>query len=133
MINALIGDDDRETLITAAVESLFDPHKVILEEHAIGIDFAKEKLMGPFHKHFLLEHIVSGAMAASVPARATRHAFARDKKTGVAKGVTVDDVLKSVNDLFEENRRLEHEFALAEFREQFLNEAKVKHDQANAA
>lgn len=126
----LIGDDPIEQLVFAAVESLFDPHKVIAEAHAIGIDFAehefKDAIKNMGDKHFLLEHIVSGAMAASVPGRAKRYAFARDKADGVARGVTVSDVVRAVNDLFDENKGLEHTFALNEFRREFMEEVKAK-------
>lgn len=119
--------DDRESLVMAAVESLFDPHKVILEDHLIKVNWKAtsmdELIADKLDKHFLLEHIVSGAMAASIPARATRYAFNRDKETGVAKGVTVADVVRAVGVLFEENRNLDHSYALREFREDFMKEA----------
>jgi SpoVK/Ycf46/Vps4 family AAA+-type ATPase len=114
-----------ESLVMAAVEGLFDPHKVLMEAHAIGIDFEKQKLKDFHNKHFLLEHIVSGAMATSIPARAKRYAFARDRDSGTITGVQVMDVIRAVNDLFEENKRLTHEFALNEFREQFMIEAQA--------
>ncbi len=114
-----------DQLVFAAVESLFDPHKIILEAHLLGINF-EEKNIKHDHKHFLLEHIISGAMAASIPRRSIRYAFTRDKIKGKANGVTVDDVVKAVNDIFEENRGLEHQFALEEFREQFYEETMAK-------
>lgn len=123
----LLGADTAEALVFAALESLHDPHKVIIEAHAIGIDFEEQKV-DTHDKHFLLSHIVSGAMAASIPARATRLAFARDKLDGVAKGVTVADVVKAVNDLFEENKNLDHAFALNEFRQEFMAELRAKHE-----
>lgn len=121
----LCKEDTEEMLVMAAFESLHDPHRVIMEAHAIGVDFAKEELKEVHNKHFLLEHIVSGAMAVSIPARAKRFAFARDKLTGKVSGVTVSDVVKAVDALFEENKRLDHSYALAEFREEFMAEAKA--------
>lgn len=123
----LCAEPDIETLVMAAVEALFDPHKVIMEDHLIRVNWKAqsidELIADKLDKHFLLEHIISGAMAASIPARAKRLAFHRDKETGEAKGVVVGDVLKAVNLLFEENRNLDHSFALAEFREEFMKEA----------
>jgi len=118
--------DSLEDLVFAAVESLHDPHKVIIEFHALGINLEatemKDVLKDVKQKHFLLEHIVSGAMAASIPARATRYAFARDKANGTAEGITTADVVACVNDLWIENRGLEHSFALNEFRAEFMAE-----------
>lgn len=126
----LCAEADIETLVMAAVESLFDPHKVIQEDHLVKINWKAqsmdELIADKLDKHFLLEHIVSGAMAASIPARAKRFAFKRDKATGVAKGVTTMDVVQAVGVLFEENKRLDHAFALAEFREDFMQEAKAR-------
>lgn len=107
-----LGDDTIEQLVFAAVESLFDPHRIILEAHAIGVDLKEHKLKDKGAKHFLLEHIVSGAMAASIPNRAKRYAFTRDKAGGKVTGVNVSDVIKAVNDLFDENKNLDHSFAL---------------------
>lgn len=118
----VLGADSEEQLVFAAVEALFDPHKVIAEMHTLGIDLGKSEVTRHDQRHFLLEHIVSGAMAASVPSRAKRYAFARDKADGVARGVTVADVLQAVNDLFQENKALDHSFALAEFKRAFLAE-----------
>lgn len=116
------GADDVEALVSAAVEMLYDPHKVIRDVAAIGIDLARVKVAALGSRHFLLEHIVSGAMAASIPGRAKRYAFARDKETGEVSGVTVADVIAAVNDLFRENKDLDHAFALDEFKRQFLSE-----------
>ncbi|QTH19754.1 AAA family ATPase [Rhizorhabdus wittichii] len=122
----LIGDDGIAQLVFAAVETLSDPHKIIAEAHAIGLDVEELKVKDLGHKHFLLEHIVSGAMAASVPNRAKRYAFARDKVSGVAKGVTVADVVAAVNDLFEENKALDHSFALDEFKRELMEEVRTR-------
>lgn len=114
----LLGQDPLDNLVVAACEALFDPFKVIADFRTIGIELKNDQLdiKTRSARHFLLEHIVSGAMAASIPSRAKRYAFARDKVAGVARGVTVADVLRSVNDLFEENRSLDHSFALNEFK-----------------
>ncbi|MEK7342461.1 MAG: AAA family ATPase [Pseudomonadota bacterium] len=120
----LVADGSMEQLVFAAVEGLLDPAKILMEGHAIKIDLAEQTAKDVLRKHFLLEHIVSGAMAASIPMRATRHAFARDKLTGEAKGVTVADVLQAVNDLFEENKGLEHSFALNDFKAELMREAR---------
>jgi SpoVK/Ycf46/Vps4 family AAA+-type ATPase len=118
----VLGVDSEEQLVFAAVEALLDPHKVIAEMQALGLKLDTAEIKNLGQRHFLLEHIVSGAMAASVPSRAKRHAFTRDKADGVARGVTVADVLRAVNDLFEENKKLDHSFALEEFKRELLTE-----------
>lgn len=116
--------DSIDDLVFAAVESFLDPARVIVEAHAIGFRDGKFSDIGG--KNFTLEHIVSGAMAASVPTRAARFAFQRDKATGSVSGVTVADVLAAVNGIFEENRGLDHGFALEDFKAQFVKEINAK-------
>lgn len=126
----LLGGDDIDALVFAAVEALYDPHKIIAEAQTIGINRSDRQVKDFGRKHFLLEHILSGAIAASVPGRAKRAAFARDKADGIARGVQVADVLRAVNDIFEENRSLDHSFALAEFRKIVLAEAQAAIEKA---
>lgn len=111
-------------LVFAAEEGFFDPHKIIKEGHMIQLKDGKLSDLGG--TSFLLEHIVSGAMAASVPMRATRYAFARDKESGKPTGVNVADVVAAVNDLFEENKDLEHAFAMQEFMAEFERKVLAK-------
>lgn len=118
----LDSDTKLEALVFAAVECLYDPQKILIDAQTIKVDFQAETIERS-HKHFLLEHIVSGAMAASIPGRAKRSAFARDKADGVARGVNTSDVVKAVNDIFEENRGLDHAFAFDAFKREFLTEA----------
>lgn len=115
--------DGLDDLVFAAMESFCDPHKVITEAHLIT--FSKGKFADGGGKNFTLEYVVSGAMAASVPGRATRYAFQRDKAAGSVSGLTVSDVLRAVNDLFEENKGLEHGFALDEFKNEFEAELRA--------
>lgn len=126
----LIEGDAMETMVFAAVESLRDPHKIIADAHTVGMNIEDHSVKDFGHKHFLLEHIVSGAMAASIPSRAKRYAFSRDKADGIARGVTVDDVVKSVNAIFDENKTLEHSFALDEFKRELMDELKAAHGDA---
>jgi SpoVK/Ycf46/Vps4 family AAA+-type ATPase len=130
----LLGTDKLEDLVFAAVEAFNDPHKIIKEASAIAVRLSQEKgvevknLKG---KHFLLEHIVSGAMAASIPERAKRHAFARDKESGKPLGVLTADVLKAVNDVFAENKDLDHQFAMQEFEEDYRKEWEAEIEKLN--
>jgi SpoVK/Ycf46/Vps4 family AAA+-type ATPase len=124
----LCAENSINDLVFAAVEGLHDPHKVIMEAHMLIANFKLEKVEDVHQRHFLLEHIVSGAMAASIPKRAIRYAFARDKETGIPLGVTTMDVINAVNDLFEENKNLDHSFALEEFRAEFMVGAKAAVD-----
>ncbi len=41
---------------------------------------------------------------------------------GKAKGITLADVIRSVSDLFDENKALDHSFALEDFKQTFLEE-----------
>lgn len=120
-------DTDVETLVFTATECLFDPARVIAYAHAIGLDHENQKVVDRGTRDFLLEHIVSGAMATSIPGRAKRHAFARDKATGIVGGVTVEDVIAAVGDLYEENKGLDHSFALEEFKSAFHHDLQQKH------
>ncbi len=120
----LTGADGVEDLVFAALESLYDPHRVLVEAHVIAANL-ESRTVGTYDKHFLLEHIISGAIAASIPTRSVRSAFARDKADGVAKGVLVADVLASVQVIFEENKGLEHTWAIEEFKAEFMREIKA--------
>lgn len=109
--------DARTTLdeiVFAALEGLMDPEKIIAEARMlkIGKKLTLDQVGG---RSFLLEHILSGAMVASMKQRAMRHAFSRDKATGTFTGISVVDVLHAANDLFVENKGLDHGYALSEF------------------
>lgn len=113
-----------DDLVFAAAECLRDPNRILLEASLISINLGEGRVDAS-PRHFLLEHIVSGAIAASIPERAKRQAFARDKADGVARGVTVDDVVAAVNDVFQENRGLDHAFARGEFEREVMREARA--------
>lgn len=109
--------DARTTLdeiVFAALEGLMDPEKIIAEARMlkIGKKLTLDQVGG---RSFLLEHILSGAMVASMKQRAMRHASSRDKATGTFTGISVVDVLHAANDLFVENKGLDHGYALSEF------------------
>jgi SpoVK/Ycf46/Vps4 family AAA+-type ATPase len=108
---------DIEDLVMAAAESFFNPHYVIQEGHIISgmINAAGDAKIKDTAVNFCLEHIVSGAMATGVSRRARSSAFARDRVSGKREGITVTDVLEAVKEIFEENKPLEHAFALREF------------------
>lgn len=112
-------------LAFAALEALYDPAYVIHSFGALEVSDGKQvrRLNG---KDFALEHVLSGAMASSIPGRASRKAFARDKTGGTRTGVNVSDVLAAVKDVFEENKGLEHAFALREFLETYAEEVKAE-------
>ncbi len=70
---------------------------------------------------FRLSNLISGAMAVGVIKGAVRKAFRRDRQAGGSKdpakrtGVTKEDLLASIKDVFEQNRPLNHKDDLAEF------------------
>jgi proteasome-associated ATPase len=115
-----------DDMVFAAVESFFDPHKIIMEGHAFVANPQDKTVANVLNKHFTLENIVSGAMAASVPSRAKIRAFQRDKLSGTLTGVTTDDVIGAVKDIFDENKGLSHSFAEMEFRQEFSAELSKK-------
>ncbi len=121
--------DKVDDLIFAATECFTDPHKVIA--HAEMVWGNDEKIIGSHGKDFTLEYILSGAMAASLPYRAARYAFNRDKKNNRPQGIKVEDVIAAVNDIFEENAGLEHSFALNEFKREFGKEVQGKMNEQN--
>ncbi|WP_378952232.1 AAA family ATPase [Mesorhizobium sp. ANAO-SY3R2] len=104
-----------DDLVVAGVESFFNPHYVICDGHLVA------QRNGQADRHvainFCLEHVVSGAMVTSVATRATSRAFRRDRDAGVQRGLTVPDVVDAVKEIFEENRKLSHSFAIQEFAE----------------
>jgi|SRR6185312_7402941 len=118
-----------DQLAFAALEAFYDPNHIIAEAKSITANFEKREIKLGLARHFLLEDIVSGAMLVSIPQRATRLAFARDKKSGEPpKGVLVTDVIKAVNDLFLENKDLEHPYAQEEFMEKFAKDLEKENE-----
>lgn len=110
---------DRESLIFAALESFYDPHYVIHEGHILigEISGGETRIRKDIAKNFLLEHIISGAMITSVAARAKSFAFRRDRTAKTRSGITTQDITSAVRQIFEENRGLEHAFAVNEWKE----------------
>lgn len=126
----IFSEVKEDELVFAALESFLDPHKVLLDFHDMvrsmeeffaargyKIEDPKslERLRRLKRQRLTFEMIVNGAMAASVPMRAKRLAFSRDKANGTMLGVIADDVVKAVSGIFEENKGLEHAYAMREF------------------
>ena len=108
---------DIEDVVMAATESFFSPYFVLQEGHILSgmISEATGITIKDTAVNFCLEHIVSGAMVTGLSRRAKSRAFARDKATGKREGIKVEDVLAAVKEIFDENKTLEHSFALQEF------------------
>lgn len=102
-------------LVFAAVESIYDPHKILLTEKRIEVNFEERSISVEDTGHFCLEHIILGAMAVGIANRALRLAFSRDKTTGKPLGIDTTNVVDAVNAVFEENKELDHTFALQDF------------------
>ena len=126
----IFSEVKEDELVFAALESFLDPHKVLLDFHDMVRsmeDFfaargykvedpkSLERLRRLKRQRFTFDMIVNGAMAASVPMRAKRLAFSRDKANGTMLGVIADDVVKAVSGIFEENKGLDHAYAMREF------------------
>ena len=87
-------------------------------EALFSFDHHLDTLVNPqtgLQHHFLLQHIVSGAMVVGLVDRAKRRAFRRDRTAGTFTGVTQDDLLAAVAEVFEENKGLNHEYAKRAF------------------
>lgn len=106
-----------DDLVTAGTESFFNPHHVIHEGRFIAQRLSEAGLETTHDMaiNFCLEHIVSGAMVVSVGRRAKSRAFARDRESGKREGLVVADIIDAVKEIFEENQKLAHSFALREF------------------
>lgn len=110
-----------QELSCAAAEALCDPYRVIQHTLAVNGDESVQR-------NFTLEDIVSGAMAASIAERSSRRAFSRDRAAGATSpsGVSLEDVLGSVDDIFRENVGLDHSYALQEFAERFKEDLQAR-------
>jgi len=92
---------------TAFIDYLFDPTHILTP--------LTNPESGAVHM-FTLGHIVSGAMVVGLIERAKLLAFERDRQACVmGTGVTEADLLLAVDQLFEENKHLNHTYALREF------------------
>lgn len=120
-------ETDLPALVMTIVEALQDPAYVLMDAHGIAVNL-KRQSVDTAGKSFLLEHIVSGAMAAGLPQRAAHRAFTRDKAGGIARGVTIEDAIGAVRDVFEENKGLDHAFARQEFEREFVAELHERFD-----
>lgn len=120
-IGTVPAQDSPSVLANVAVECFYDPSRVIVEAERIKVSHAGMERMSP--RHFCLEHIVSGAMAASVIPRAKQFALDRDKAVGRLSGIGTQDIIDAVNQIFEENRGLKHAFAFNEWYEEMVREA----------
>lgn len=121
------ANGDVSELVFAGLEALTNDHLVIA--HAAELTYSKKdgaKMRSS--KNFTLADIVSGAMAAGLPTRAKRLAFARDKKLGQVRGVTPSDVVEAVNILFHENKSLNHDYAMQEFMENYQQEVEARNE-----
>ena len=121
--------DELESLVMAGVESIFDPHYVLAEGHILlaKLNLRTSELTSKQEAvNFCLEHIVSGAMLAGLASRAKSRAFRRDKERGTRSGLMVEDMILAVREIFEENKALEHGFAMREFIESLGLEQRAK-------
>lgn len=89
-----------------------------LVERLFHNDYLLRELTNPEtgrNHRFLLAHIINGAMLVGLLSRAKSIAFRRDKAEGVRTGVREADMFAAIDLLFEENKGLNHDFALKEF------------------
>ena len=107
----------REDLAVTAAEALFHPQHVLQDLAAVGFRMTEEGPEISQHRalHFCLSDIVSGAMTASLVERAKLRAIERDKEHGRALGLCNEDLVYAVEEIFRDNRGLNHNFALEEF------------------
>lgn len=87
-------------------------------DHLFAPEHMIRELVNPETKarhQFTLSHIVSGAMIVGLVSRAKSIAFRRDKHTGTLTGVTRADLIAAVEELYVENKSLNHDYAMREF------------------
>lgn len=100
------GKTKREDLARAGAEALYNPAHCYYHVHTDDEEM----------RAFNLAHLVSGAMCAAVVKSAISTAMQRDLKTGgKPKGVCQDDVVGSVQQLFTQNRHVDHSEAIQMF------------------
>ena len=78
--------------------------------------------------HFLLSHIVSGAMVVGLVNRAKGIAFRRDMASGTTSGLTAGDLKAAVDEVLNESKGLNHDYALREF----VEDVAIPFEQAKA-
>lgn len=87
-------------------------------EYMTRPDHALEVLVHPetlIEYRFTLAHILNGAMVVGLANRAKGIAFRRDLATGTRSGVCAADMMQAVDEVFEENKGLNHTYALGEW------------------
>lgn len=116
--------DELETLVTTAIESFYDPHRVIHSGHFIKAHVEASGVVLDHHEavNLCLEHLASGAIFAGLAERSKAAAFRRDRAAKTVTGVKVMDVIAAVNEVYQENLGLEHSFAVKEFTETLKKE-----------
>ncbi|MBB3608618.1 SpoVK/Ycf46/Vps4 family AAA+-type ATPase [Rhizobium sp. BK602] len=132
LLKALDGapsGDSINDLVMAGVESFFNPHYVIRDAHIIAGQITADgpQVARDIAVNFCLEHIVSGAMVVGIVQRAKSLAFARDRKTGERSGLKTADMLAAVKQVFDENKTLDHAFAMREWIESMPLKEMVRH------
>lgn len=105
----------REDLASLAVKELFSEQRAY---YNVRLNGRHQGTTLPF----TLAQISSGAMIAGIVDRATSIAMHRDISSGDMDGLSRDDILKAIDLVFEENLKLSHEEALAEFTEEYQGE-----------
>ena len=128
LASAPCGDDVAD-LVMAGVESFFNPHYVIRDAHIIAGQMTADgpQLQRDIAVNFCLEHIVSGAMVVGLVQRAKSIAFARDRQTGERSGLKTADMMSAVRQVFDENKTLDHAFAMREWVESLQLKEMVRH------
>lgn len=101
--------------VFTAVESLYDPAKVIKNASILFRGASPEIKDQLVDVHFCLSDIISGAIAASIGPRAASIAFKRNKVAGTETGINSEDITRAVQNIYTENLPLEHSFALQEW------------------
>lgn len=127
------AEDAIDDIVFAATETFFDPMMIIKTSKAVKLKMGFDEEGEQFaevedekHFNFCLEHIISGAMAASVARRCKALAFDRDIKLNKISGIRVADAIRSVNDIFEENKNLDHSAAIQDFTSKMAEKLNIK-------
>ncbi|OCC05228.1 hypothetical protein BA190_10010 [Labrys sp. WJW] len=108
------GAPDAAALAETAAEAIFSPYHVV---RSLTRVIAKGKNAQEDFLPLTLAHIVNGAMLVGIVDRAKGIAFRRDLADGTITGLRPADLHKAIGEVLEENRGLNHDYALGELLE----------------
>lgn len=99
---------DLDELVSGALQHFYSSDHVLC---SFRVGRGKDGEDYAFHLH----RIVNGAMLVGLVERAKAIAFRRDLATGARSGIGIDDMKAAIGAVLEENRGMDHAYAMQEF------------------